>query len=844
MHRALARILAAFALTALPACAADQAAPPITPAAAPVATAPAGSSYLKPPKSVLDVLHAPLPPNASLNPTHDTMILATPVRYPPIADLAEPMLRLAGVRVVPRTRGRHGAPYWSEYVITRVADGREQRVALPPGARVGLPHWSPDGKRYAFENIAGDAIELWVGEAESAEVRRVEGVRLNPVLGSEIGWTSDQRTLLVKLVPPAQGAPPPAPATPIGPNVQEASGQKGPSSTYEVRDVLKSPHDADLFDYYAASQLALVDAASGKVTPIGKPALYTDLSTAPDGEHVLVTSVHRPYSYLTGYERFPHDVEVWDRGGRILQKVASLPLADSVPIWGEPTGPRAHAWRPNEPATLIWAEALDGGDWKTKVPHRDRVLMQRAPFTSAPVEVARTEQRFTALWWGERGGFALLDEHDAIRHWRRTSAIDADAPGTPPRVLWDLSSDERYLSPGAPVFRRLPTGHWVLEQEGTSIFLSGAGASTEGDRPFLDRFDTATLKAERLFRSDRASYESFAAFVDVRGRRILTRRESPTDPPNFFVRTLGAPVPGAASGEAVVSSTARAVTHLIDPTPQVRGITKRLVRYKRADGVDLSFTLYLPPGYKDGTRLPTIVWAYPLDYADAKVAGQVAGSDRRFTVLGWPLQLFALLEGYAVLDNPSMPVVGDANRIYDTYMEQLVAGAKAAVDKAVELEVTDPERVGITGHSHGGLMTVNLLAHSDLFRAGVARSGAYNRSLTAFGFQNERRTLWEAPDVYVKVSPFFSADKVKSPLLLIHGEADVNPGTTPIQSEKLFEAIRGTGGTVRLVMLPFESHGYQAMESTEHVLAEMLLWFDRYVKDAPPRVKAAPSAKN
>jgi dipeptidyl aminopeptidase/acylaminoacyl peptidase len=549
----------------------------------------------------------------------------------------------------------------------------------------------------------------------------------------------------------------------------------------------------------------------------------------------LVETIHRPYSYLTTYPRFPHDVEVWNTRGAVVAKVASQALADSVPIWGVRTGPREFAWRATEPATLTFAEALDGGDWNTKVPHRDRVMMLKAPFSGPPAEIARTEMRFSGFFWGDRSGLAFLNEVDLIRHWRRTSAINVDDRAAPPKVLWDLSSDERYKSPGSPVLRTLPNGYQVVHQEGDSIFLAGAGASPEGDRPFLDRFDLGTLRAERQFRSDRTSYEAFIAFFGAGTRQLITRRESPTDPPNYLVRTLGQPIADAPRGEATVASAPRAVTHLEDPTPIVRGITKRLVKYKRADGVDLSFTLYLPPGYKEGTRLPTIVWAYPLDYADAKLAGQVVGSDRRFTVLGWPLQLFAVLDGYAVVDNPSMPVVGDSNRIYDTYMEQLVSSAKAAVDKAVELGVTDRDRIGITGHSHGGLMTVNLLAHTDLFRAGVARSGAYNRSLTAFGFQNERRTLWEAPEVYVKVSPFFSADKVKSPLLLVHGEADVNPGTTPIQSEKLYEAVRGTGGTVRLVMLPFESHGYQAMESNEHVLYEMLAWFGKYVKNAAPR---------
>jgi dipeptidyl aminopeptidase/acylaminoacyl peptidase len=795
----------------------------------------AETPYQKPPKNVLDVLHAPLPPSAVVNPTHDTLILATPVRYPPIAVLAQPMLRLGGVRIVPKNHGVHGAPYWSEYVLTKVADGSQQKVALPAGARVSLPRWSADGKRYAFTNVTADAVELWVGEATSPKVRRISGVHLNPVLDDEVHWMPDQKTLLVKLVPKELGPAPADHAVPEGPAIQEASGEKGASSTYELRDTLKNPHDADLFDYYGTSQLALVDYASGKVTPIGKPAMYTDLSPSPDGQHVLVESMRRPYSYITTYERFPHDVVVWDRGGKLLHKMASLPLTDRVPIWGVPTGPRDFMWRPTEPATLVWAEALDGGDWKTEVPNRDRLLTVKAPFDAEAVEIGRTGQRFAGLWWGEKGGFAFVNDVDLIKHRTRTFALNVDDPKVEWRLVWDRSTDERYKHPGYPVFRTLPNGFHVLEQDGDSIYLSGAGASPEGDRPFLDKFNIQSLKAERLFRSAKDSYETFAAWFNASAGQFITRRETPSDHPDFYVRTLGAAVLDAAAGEPARASTPRAITKTADPTPEVRGITKKLVKYKRADGVDLSFTLYLPPGYKEGTRLPTVVWAYPLDYADPQMAGQVAGSTQRFTILGWPLHLFFLLDGYAVIDNPSLPVVGDANKIYDTYMEQLVAGAKAAVDKAVDLGVTDPERIGVMGHSHGGLMTVNLLAHSDLFRAGIARSGAYNRSLTAFGFQNERRTLWEAPDVYIRVSPLFSADKIKSPLLLIHGEDDYNPGTVPLQSEKLYEAIRGNGGTVRLVMLPFESHGYQAMESTEHVLWEMLNWFDRYVKEAKPR---------
>jgi dipeptidyl aminopeptidase/acylaminoacyl peptidase len=803
----------------------------------------AQTPYQKPPKEVLDVLHAPLPPAAFVSPTRDTLLLASVVRYPPVADLAQPMLRLAGTRINPKTNGTHGEPYFSQYLLVKVSDGAQIKVALPPGARPTVPHWSADGKRFAFANLAANGVELWVGEAATGKARRLGNIHLNPVLGDGVKWMPDQRTLLVKLISRTHAAAPPETGAPVGPDVQESNGKTVASSTYEARDVLKNQHDAELFDYYATAQLALVDATSGKTTPIGKPALYTGVSPAPDGKHLLVESVHRPYSYLHSYNRFPQSIEIWNSSGKLVRTVASLPLAENVPIWGVPTGPREFVWRATEPATLLWVEALDGGDWNQKVPHRDRLLKWKAPFEGTATELYKTQDRFAGIEWGERDGLALLEEEDQIRHWSRTLALNVDDPSAPPRVLFDLSSDDRYHSPGFSVMRTLPNGYSVIQQEGENIYFAGQGASPEGDRPFLDSYNLKQLRAERLFRSGKTSYELFVAWLNPSAGEFITRYESPTEHPNYCIRTLGQLAGKVETGEALFASTTRAITHIPDPTPQLRGITKRIVKYKRADGVPLSFTLYLPPNYKEGTRLPTMFWAYPLDYADAKMAGQVTGSTQRFTLMGWPLHLFFLLQGYAIIDNPSLPVVGDTKKIYDTYMEQLVAGAKAAVDKAVEMGVCDPDRIGIMGHSHGGLMTANLLANSELFRAGIARSGAYNHTIRPFGFQSERRTLWEAPDVYLKVSPMIHADKIKKPLLIIHGAADVNPGTVPFQSELLYQAIRGIGGTVRLVMLPFESHGYSALESNEHVLYEMISWFDHYVKNAPPRGRA-PSASN
>jgi dipeptidyl aminopeptidase/acylaminoacyl peptidase len=704
--------------------------------------------------------------------------------------------------------------------LKKIADGAETKVALPAGAKPGRPEWSPDGRYFAFPNITATGVELWVGEAATGQTRKLPGVTLNAAYGDPLEWMPGSRELLVRLVPAGCGKPPARPLVPLGPNIQESSGKGAPVWTHQ--DLLTCPYDEDLFDYYAASQLAVVDVVSGRVTPIGKPALFQTASPAPEGKHLLVARVHRPYSYLYPHLFFPKEVEVWDRSGKAVYKLASLPLADAVPPEGVATGPRNYHWRPTAPATLAWTEALDGGDPKRKAPHRDRLLMLPAPFSGQPTELVKTEHRLMGTYWVEREGRLVIGEYDRDRRWRRIFLLEADRPSEPPRLLWSLSVRERYRDPGSPVFRTLPTGHRVILQHGDAIYFEGEGASPEGDRPFLDRLDLKTLKAERLFRCDAKSFESVVGLLSDDGQRFITRRESPSDPPNYFVRTLGAAEP-------------RALTQYPDPAPALRGITKRLVTYQRPDGVQLSFTLYLPPGSKEGTRLPTVVWAYPLEHSDPGTAGQVAGSAQRFTSISGMSHLFFLLEGYAILDNATMPVVGDPETVNNTYVEQIVASAKAAIDKAAELGVTDPARVGVGGHSYGAFMTANLLAHSDLFRAGIARSGAYNRTLTPFGFQSERRTLWEAPELYLKMSPFFYADKLKEPMLLIHGEADNNSGTFPIQSERLYQALRGNGGTVRLVMLPHESHGYLARESVEHTLYEMIAWFDKYVKNAGPR---------
>ncbi len=528
----------------------------------------------------------------------------------------------------------------------------------------------------------------------------------------------------------------------------------------------------------------------------------------------------------------------------MMHKVASVPLPERVPLGGVQPGPRQFRWIPTESAAVMWVEALDGGNPKEKVPHRDRVVALKAPFSGEPVEVFKTEERYSGIQFGKN--FALIEDTARISRIVRTFKIDpTKQDGGDAKLIWSRNSQDRYKDPGRPVtskgtvnaspFPGAPASErssgrgGELLESGNFIFLNGAGASAKGDHPFLDRFDLATGKSERVFQCPDDVYETVEAVVSNDGSRFITRRESPSEPPNFYLHD---------------GTTVKALTAFKDPAPQLRKIQKQLVTYKRADGVPLSMELYLPPDYKPGTKLPAVMWAYPREYNDAATAGQVQGSTKRFTTITGYSELFFLLDGYAVLENAAMPVVGTIDVVNNTYVEQIVADAKAAIDKAAEMGVVDPNRVGVGGHSYGAFMTANLLAHCRLFKAGIAESGAYNRTLTPFGFQTERRSFWEAKDTYLNMSPFVFANQIKDPILLIHGEADDNSGTFPIQSDRMYQALRGNGATVRLVFLPDEAHGYRGKETIEHILWEKSRWFDMYVKNAPATNVSAASGGN
>lgn len=800
--------------------------------------------YQQPPAPLQAIVDAPRAPTLSLSPKRNlAAVLPTP-SLPSISEVAQPELKLAGLRINPRTYSASRFSFHTGLGLLDIDTQKEIKVSgLPAAPRIADLAWSPDQRYLAFTHIAfadpargvkESGVELWLLDVQTKAARKLGSSPLSTVYGRGFSWLPDSKTLLVQLKPAKLGAAPVASGIPTGPAIRDSVPGGGVKQLRTYPDLLKNEQDAQLFEHYITVQLALLDVA-GKQRLVGQPGQFSRVSAAPDGKHLLTTRIVRPYSYIVPAHDFGHQIEVRDLQGKVLHAVASLPLEEGLPPGNDAVsaGVRSVSWRVDAPATLVWAEAQDGGDPAKAAEIRDIVYTQAAPFTAKPTVLARLGSRYEGVAWG-RGDLALLSEAwyktRAVKQWK----IAPDQPSVPAELVYAGSFEDRYNDPGQPVMRADAAGlpRLLIAADG-SILLDGQGASAEGDRPFIDRLNLATKKKERLFQSAAPYYENVVAVLDEEGSRLLSTRESPTEQPNYYVRNL------KQQGAAQLT----ALTHFPHPLPQLKDVQKELIRYKRADGVDLTATLMLPPNYdvkRDGP-LPTLMWAYPQEFKTASAASQTTGSPYKFNAVSYWGPAAFLSMGYAVLDNPSFPIVGNGEQEpNDTYLPQLVADAEAAVDEVVKRGVADRNRIAIGGHSYGAFMTGNLLAHTRLFRAGIARSGAYNRTLTPFGFQAEERSFWQAPAVYQAMSPFNYADKIKDALLLIHGAQDNNPGTFPIQSERMFQAVKGLGGTARLVMLPNESHGYRARESIMQMLYESNNWLEKYVKNAAP---AAPEVK-
>ncbi|MBS4013387.1 MAG: S9 family peptidase [Bacteroidetes bacterium] len=778
--------------------------------------------YMFPPQEIIDLVDAPVTPTMRISPDGKKILFLENPGLTSLEDLAEEELRLAGIRINPKTNGPSRSRYSTGLSFADI-DGTNLLMVngLPLSPKITNVQWSPDASKIAFTNTIADGIELWVADIKTANAKKLTSAVVNDVMGNAYEWLYDNKNIIFLSKIETRGIAPKRPLVADAPVVQENIGRRAAVRTYQ--DLIRDVYDERIFDYYASSQLCKVD-LNGKIVKIGKPGIIWYFNTSPDGKYLLVNYIMKPYSYIVPFSRFPQRFEILDVNGKSLKVIAEIPLSDNIPQGFDAVrkGPRSFTWRSDKPATLYWVEALDEGDPSIEAEYRDQVFFVEAPFVSEPKKSLSLKLRFSGFLWG-RAIFAIINES-----WRKdrrmlVSYFNPNDESFTKSTIFDYSTEDRYNHPGSIQTIINKYGQRVVQFDNTSrrLYLAGQGASPEGNMPFIDRYDLRTGKIERLWQSEAPYYEYSVNLLDADKGLVITRRESQEEHPNFYLRNI-------------YDGTIKRISDYPEPFSRLRQIEKQLIQYQREDGVSLSGTLYLPEGFVVGkdNPLPTILWAYPREFISSDAAGQVSGSPYTYNRVGASSIVMLVTQGYAILDNASFPIVGETeSEPNDTFIEQLVANAKAAIDKLVEMGVTDSKKVGVSGHSYGAFMTANLLSHSDLFAAGVARSGAYNRTLTPFGFQSEERTFWQAPELYHRMSPFSSADKMKTPLLLIHGAEDNNSGTFPVQSERYYDALRGLGATVRLVMLPHESHGYVARESILHMHWETLHWFDKYLKE-------------
>ncbi|WP_439183804.1 prolyl oligopeptidase family serine peptidase [Carboxylicivirga taeanensis] len=786
------------------------------------ATAQIDLTYQEPSKEILDLADVPLPPRTAINDDGSVIVLLYRSQYKSIDELSEKEIKLAGIRTNPVTNVSSRTRFSNNIKLLKKKEGVIEVKGMPQKARLANFSWSPDQSKMAFTNTVSNGTELWYVDIQTSTAHKLTEAILNGNLGSPFSWMKNSNALIAKTMPANRGdLIDKGNAVPAGPVVSVNEGQKAQNRTYQ--DLLKDKLDEENFIRLAESELKLIT-LDGQASTWAPKAIYRSINFSPNGDYAVVSIVKQPFSYLVPYQRFPTDYVLKDREGKTLQTIEEVPLIEELPkgFMAERTGRRSISWRADKPATLFWAEVLDKGDPEVEAEYRDEVYEWVAPFTEAPKSILKTINRFGGIIWGNNEVAIASDYWWNTRNTKSYLFNPSDA-SQKPEILFDRNYQDRYNDPGSFITERNEFNREVLVIDKDKAYLEGDGFSKDGQKPFIDQFNLNSKESVRLYQAENKDrLETISKIVDVRKGEIITRIQSPTEYPNYYSRNIK------------TRKAPRPITQFENPFKSLAGVHKELVEYKREDGLPLSGTLYLPAGYNmnNKERLPLIMWAYPTEYKDKQSAGQVTTSPNEFIYPWYGSPVFWVMKGYAVLDDASFPIVGEGDKEpNDTFIPQLVANAKAAIDYLDEQGYIDRERVAVGGHSYGAFMTANLLTHSDLFAAGIARSGAYNRTLTPFGFQSEERNYWEAPDIYNTMSPFMNASKMKHPLLLIHGVEDNNSGTYTMQSERYFNALKGLGATVRLVLLPSESHGYRARESVLHTLWEQDQWLEKYVKN-------------
>lgn len=779
-------------------------------------------AFQLPPQEILELVDIKATPVVRLDSKSEIMVFLERSTFKSLDELAEEEVRLGGIRINPVINGPSRSTVFTSLSIKNSRTGKDIQVSgLPSGLKMMNFSFSPDDSKFAFTNTTETGMELWCIDLTNGVAKKLRQADLNATLGFPYSWGDNSNYILCRSLPSGRKKMTPQKVMPKGPTVQETTGKKAPNRTYQ--DLLKNKSDEELFDYYTQSEIIKItlDGTGNVILPADN---YFSQSISPDGKYLLVQRMQKPYSYIVPANRFPVQYDIYDLNGKKIKAFYSKPLIEELPTGFDAceTGKRNIAWREDQGSTLYWVEAQDGGDPNKDFAIRDNLYQLAAPFDDNAVFVASIKNRFNYIEWGNNNYAIIVDEWWKNRN-TKTYLINPSKENKNPEIIFDRSSEDAYTEPGNFYSKKNNFNRYTLafSKDGKKIFLSGEGYSPEGNKPFLKQFDLVTKKITVLWQADgKTTYESIVRILDPEKKIMLTSIESIEKYPNYFLR----------SG----SGNPKQITFFKNPYESFMGVKKEKIYYKRKDGVDLSATLYLPKGYDKAKQgpLPVLMWAYPREFKSKGEAGQVRESPHRFTRLFYGSAVYWAVRGYAVLDNTDFPIVGEGSKEpNDSFIEQLVANAQAAIDKLAELGVGDRNRIAIGGHSYGAFMTANLMAHCDLFAAGIARSGAYNRTLTPFGFQAEERTFWEAKNVYMEMSPFYYAEKINEPLLLIHGDADNNPGTFTLQSERLYGAIKGLGGTSRLVLLPYESHGYASRENILHMLWEMDTWLEKYVKN-------------
>jgi len=781
-------------------------------------------SYQKPVKEILDLVDVPRAPFVQVDRRGEYMLLIYRDSYQTISDLSEKELRLGGLRVNPKTNIGSRTLYYKNLQVKLVTDQNPTQVAgLPKNARLANFIWSPGQHKLAFTNTVENGVEIWVMNLKEAVATRLVEARANLNMGNAIRWFKDGEALLVKLLPEERESLIDAhTAVPVGPTVSISDGSKAQNRTYQ--DLLKNRDDEHNFEALTQSELYKVNLDGTKSKWLDDKAMYRFVVFSPDGNYVRVTTLHRPFSYLVPYSRFPQVTKVYTSEGVLVKVVNDVPLIEDIPqgFMSVQKGRRNMQWRSDKPATLIWAEALDEGDAAIEVEYRDELYELEAPFDGTPRFMFKTINRFNSIDWAT-SDLAIVNDYWWNTRNTKSYLFNPSDNKQELRIIFDRNYQDRYSDPGFFVTKKNEYDKLVLDIQDDFVFLRGDGHSEQGQFPFVDKMNLKTLEKERIYQSSYTNkLETISFPVNLAKGEFIVRIESPTDYPNYYIRNI------------YEKESLRQVTAFENPFKSIQEVHKEVIKYKREDGLELSGTLYLPVGYdiNKKEKMPMIMWAYPREFKDNDSAGQVTSNPNEFIYPFYGSMIYWVTRGYVILDGASFPIVGEGTEEpNDTFRSQLVSNAKAAIDAVDALGYIDRNRVAVGGHSYGAFMTANLLSHSNLFAAGIARSGAYNRTLTPFGFQSEERNYWEAPEVYNNMSPFSHADKMKTPLLLIHGAADNNSGTYPLQSERYFNALKGLGATARLVMLPKESHGYSAKESILHLLWEQDVWLEKYVKN-------------